>query len=151
MCTRNKAAAGSTTSNTPSQLNVIPGRKSFAEVTLLGVLQICTFVSELVKLQLGMLISLETVPRLFIHHTRAHESTLTNDQMRPHFNLILLILIIFLLLSPSAHIQAGNFQLPYDLDAIITGKPSSLIRVTGGPKNRRFVLDAWVLFNGKSV
>lgn len=71
--------------------------------------------------------------------------------MRPHFNLILLILIIFLLLSPSAHIQAGHFQLPYDLDAIITGKPSSLIRVTGGPKNRRFVLDAWVLFNGKSV
>lgn len=68
------------------------------------------------KLQLGMLISSETILRLVIHHSQARESTLTNDKMRPYFNLLL---IIFQLLSSPAHIN--SFQLPYRLNAIVTG------------------------------
>lgn len=68
------------------------------------------------NLQLGMLISSETILRLLIHHSQAHESTLTNDQMRPYFNLLL---IPFQLLSSPAHIT--SFSIIYNLNAIITG------------------------------
>lgn len=47
-------------------------------------LQIFKFVSNPVNLQLGMLISSEAILRLLIHHS------LTNDQMRPYFNLLLI-------------------------------------------------------------
>lgn len=94
-----------------------------------------------VNLQLGMLISSE----MLIHHGRAHESTLTNDQMRPYFNLLL---IPFQLLSSPAHISSFSITIRSQCNNHRLARTSSPCR---GLKNKRFMSDPWKISNGESV
>lgn len=94
-----------------------------------------------VNLQLGMLISSE----MLIHHGRAHESTLTNDQMRPYFNLLL---IPFQLLSSPVHISSFSITIRSQCNNHRLARTSSPCR---GLKNKRFMSDPWKISNGESV